>query len=414
MADPNLTRRVRLGKDSMFELKTVRLSGARVTAPDRRDFADELAALANSRGGTAVLGVDDRTRRVHGIPLDDMDAVETWVREICNDSVKPSLDADILKAELENGEGRLVPVLRVEVPRSLFVHKSPGGYFRRIGSSKREMAPDALARLFQERSQTRVVHFDESVVPATTISDLHYSLTRRFLDGDVDDSGSDSSAASENTLRKLRIVADDADGHARLTLAGVLLCTPDPQHWLPHAYIQAVSYAGERTDADYQTDARDIGGPLDEQIAEALHFVRRNMLVRATKTTAREERPQFGERAVFEAVVNAVAHRDYSMAGARVRLHMFGDRLELYVPGALTNTLTPDSLHLRQSNRNELIVSLLARCAAPSGVGRTRLMDRRGDGVPIIRRECLELSGRLPEYTLIDDSELRLVMGAAA
>ena len=414
MADPNLTRRVRLGEDSTLELKTVRLSGARVTAPARRDFADELAALANSRGGTAVLGVDDRTRRVHGIPLDDMDAVETWVREICNDSVKPALDADVLKAELENEEGRLVPVLRVEVPRSLFVHKSPGGYFRRIGSSKREMAPDALARLFQERSQTRVVHFDESVVPATTISDLHYSLTRRFLDGDVDDSSPDSSAASENTLRKLRIGADDADGHARLTLAGVLLCTPNPQHWLPHAYIQAVSYAGERTDADYQTDARDIGGPLDEQIAEALHFVRRNMLVRATKTTAREERPQFGERAVFEAVVNAVAHRDYSMAGARVRLHMFGDRLELYVPGALTNTLTPDSLHLRQSNRNELIVSLLARCAAPSGVGRTRLMDRRGDGVPIIRRECLELSGRLPEYTLIDESELRLVMGAAA
>ena len=414
MADPNLTRCVRLGEDSALELKTVRLSGAGVTAPDRRDFVDELAALANSRGGTAVLGVDDRTRRVHGIPLDDIDAVETWVREICNDSVKPALDADILKAELQNEEGRLVPVLRVEVPRSLFVHKSPGGYFRRIGSSKREMAPDALARLFQERSQTRVVHFDESVVPATTISDLHYSLTRRFLDGDVDDSSPDSSAASENTLRKLRIVADDADGHARLTLAGVLLCTPNPQHWLPHAYIQAVSYAGERTDADYQTDARDIGGPLDEQIAEALHFVRRNMLVRATKTTAREERPQFGERAVFEAVVNAVAHRDYSMAGARVRLHMFGDRLELYVPGALTNTLTPDSLHLRQSNRNELIVSLLARCAAPSGVGRTRLMDRRGDGVPIIRRECLELSGRLPEYTLIDESELRLVMGAAA
>lgn len=73
MADPNLTRRVQLGKDSTLELKTVRLSGAGVTAPDRRDFADELAALANSRGGTAVLGVDDRTRRVHGIPLDDIE-----------------------------------------------------------------------------------------------------------------------------------------------------------------------------------------------------------------------------------------------------------------------------------------------------------------------------------------------------
>ena len=214
-------------------------------------------------------------------------------------------------------------------------------------------------------------------------------------------------------MRKLCIVVDDADGNARLTLAGVLLCTREPQRWLPHAEIQAVSYASERTDAAYQADARDIGGPLDEQIAETLHFVRRNMLVRATKRTARAVRPQFSERAVFEAVVNAVAHRDYSIHGARVRLHLFGDRLELYVPGALTNTLTPDSLHLRQSNRNELVVSLLARCPAPSDLGRTRIMDRRGDGVPIIRRECKELSGRLPEYSLIDDGELRSVVHAA-
>ena len=156
-------------------------------------------------------------------------------------------------------------------------------------------------------------------------------------------------ASEDDLLRKLRIVADDAEGRARLTLAGVLLCAEEPQRWLPHAYVQAVSYAGERTDADYQTDARDIGGPLDQQVAESLHFVRRNMLVRATKETARVERPQFSDRAVFEALVNAVAHRDYSMSGARVRLHLFGDRLELYVPGALANTLTPDSLHLRQA-----------------------------------------------------------------
>ena len=350
-----------------------------------------------------VLGVDDRTREILGIPLDGLDAVEGWVREICNDSVKPPLDADIHKLELADAGGRPVPIVRVDIARSLYVHRSPGGYFRRIGSSRREMAPEVLARLFQERSQTRLIRFDETVVPGTAPDDLHYSLTRRFARGEP----------VEDTLRKLRIVAGDDDGVERLTLAGALLCTPEPQRWLPHAYIQAVSYAGERTDTDYQTDARDMGGPLDDQVTEALHFVRRNMLVRATKAPARTERPQFGERAVFEALVNAVAHRDYSMAGARIRLHMFGDRLELYVPGALANTLTPDSLHLRQSSRNELIVSLLARCPVPSSLGRSHMMDRRGDGVPIIRAECEQLSGFFPEYSLLDDSELRLVMRAA-
>ncbi len=403
MIDSDLKSRLQLGEDSTLEFKRVDVVGQRVRGPDRDDFADELAAMANGRGGTVLLGIDDRSREVLGILLADLDIVEGWIREICNDSINPSLDADIRKLTMKTPAGRSVPVIRIDLTRSLFVHKSPGGYFRRIGSSKREMAPDALARLIQERSYSRLIQFDETVVPGTGPSDLQYSLARRFTQGD----------STDDALRKLRIMAADDDGTERLTIAGVLLCTPEPQRWLPHAYIQAVSYSRERSDVDYQTDRRDIAGPLDEQVAEALHFVKRNMLVRASKETARSDRPQFSERAIFEALVNAVAHRDYSMAGSRIRLHMFVDRLELYVPGALANTMTPDSLHLRQSSRNELIVSLLARCSAPTGLDRSRLMDRRGDGVPIIRAECERFSGRLPEYNLLDESELRLVIRAA-
>ena len=407
MERDELVRRIRLGQDSTLELKRVLLAGSRVTAPNRNEFADELAGMANGWGGTVVLGVEDRSRDILGIPLDRLDAVEAWVREICNDSVKPQLDALIRKMELPSADGRLVAVLCVEVVRSLFVHRSPGGYFRRIGSSKREMSPEVLARLFQERSQSRVIRFDESPVPGTSPEQLDGALTRRF--------SRDERFPDETSLRKLRIVADDEDGAARITIAGVLLCTRDPGRWLPHAQIQAVSYMGERQDINYQSDARDIDGPLDEQVLEALHFVRRNMRVAATKAMARVERPQFSNRAVFEALVNAVAHRDYSMAGARVRLHLFGNRLELHVPGALANTLTPESMDSRQYSRNELIVSLLARCRVSEheNLVRSHMMDRRGEGVPIILDESRELSGRVPEYNLIDDSELRLVIWSA-
>lgn len=407
MIDTSLSHRIRLGEDSTLELKRVEMAGNRITSPSRQDFADELAAFANSRGGTLVLGVDDKTREILGIPLECLDAVEKWVSEICNDAIKPVLDAGVHKLELNLADGRTVPVIRVDIPRSLFVHKSPGGYFRRLGSSKREMPVEILARLIQERSQSRMICFDESLVPSTELGDLNYALTRRFLRENAV-----TEDVTEMAARKLGLVVNDEDSTPRLTLAGVLLCTQKPQQWLSHAYIQAVSYAGDRTDVDYQTDARDIEGPLDEQVAEALHFVRRNMRVRATKTTVRSDYPQFSERAVFEALVNAVAHRDYSMAGMRIRLHLFGDRLELYVPGALVNMLTTDSLHLRQASRNELIVSLLARCPAPADLGRMNLMDRRGDGVPIILWESRRLSGHVPEYTLIDESELRLVIWA--
>ena len=401
-----LARHIRLGEDGALALKSVSLDGPRVRSPHRHGLADELAALANSRGGTFVLGVN-KAGAVEGIAYEHLDTVERWARGICTEAIKPPLDADVAKLQLANAAGALEPVLRIDVPRSLFIHESPGGYFRRIGSSKRKMSSDALARAFQDRSQSGIVRHDQTLVPGTRRSDLDYALTARFLHRDP--AFGDDQRATDDLLHELRIIGTDRDGALSLTLAGTLLCTNAPQRWLPHAYIQAVSYAGERTDADYQVDARDIGGPLDAQVVDALHFVRRSMVVRATDGTVH---PQFSERAVFEALVNAVAHRDYSLAGMRIRLHLFSDRLELHVPGALPTTLTPDNLHLLQANRNELIVSLLARCRAPTGLGRTRMMDRRGDGVPTILREGTELARRLPTYSLVDDAELCLVMWA--
>ena len=402
-----LARRIRLGEDSTLELKRVLFTGNTVAGPRRDDFANEMAAMANMRGGTLLLGVEDRSREVLGIPPDRIDLVETWVRQICNDSIRPPLGVEINKLELADSEGALRSVIEVVVPQSLFVHESPGGYFRRIGSSKRRLPPEVLARLLQERSQSRIIRFDETPIPGSSPEDLDLRLARRLLAPD--------SQAPTLALRKLRLIANDEDDVTRITVSGALMCTTTPTDWMPHAYLQAVSYAGERHDINYQIDARDVGGPLDRQIFGALDFVRRNMAVRATKNPARTEHPQFSERAVFEALANAVAHRDYSMAGARIRLHMFSDRLELYVPGSLANTLTTDSMHLRQYSRNELIVSLLARCRMPGdeSLGRTRIMDRRGDGVPVILADSTSLSGRMPEYTMIDDSELRLVIWAA-
>jgi hypothetical protein len=101
----------------------------------------------------------------------------------------------------------------------------------------------------------------------------------------------------------------------------------------------------------------------------------------------RRDVPQYALDAVFEAITNAVAHRDYSIYGSKVRLRMFSDRLELYSPGALPNTLDLDSLPYRQISRNDTITSLLARCPVADvewlKTSRTTIMDRRGEGVPL-------------------------------
>ena len=138
--------------------------------------------------------------------------------------------------------------------------------------------------------------------------------------------------------------------------------------------------------------------------------------IAAVKEPARRDIPQFSMQAVFEAVVNAVAHRDYSMWSSKIRLHIFSDRLEIFSPGAPPNTITVDSLPLRQVTRNELIASMLSRCPVKF-VGmetmRHYFLERRGEGVPIIISESEKLSGKAPEYQVLDDSELMLTIYSA-
>lgn len=403
-----LVDKIRLGEDTVLELKAVYFKGNKIDGPDRKELADKLAAMANTIGGVCVLGVDDETREINGIPLDKLDLVEKLLYEICDDLVKPPLNVTIIRMELPDSLGKPQPVVKVDVPRSLFVHKSPNGYFRKQGSAKKELPPDLLARLFQQRSQARIIRFDEQAVPETSLGDLEEALWQRFLPAASDDPLS--------SLRKLKLLTTDEDGKDRATVSAVLMCSRRPETWLPGAYVEAVRYRGMQQDSNYQTDAAQITGPLDEQVAQALAFARRNMTVAAEKTMERREIPQFSVRAVFEAVVNSVAHRDYSIPGSKIRLFMFDDRLEIYSPGTLPNTVTIESLPLRQSTRNELLTTLLAKSPVRQdgeNVGRRFLMERRGDGVPIIMKESEKLSGKLPSYKLIDDSELLLTIYAA-
>ncbi|MEI7869739.1 MAG: ATP-binding protein [Candidatus Methylumidiphilus sp.] len=413
--NPNdLLEKIHLGEDSFLELKEVRLSGNKVTAPHRDSLADELAAFANSRGGVCVLGVDDETKEILGIAPERLDIVVDFVRDLCLDTIKPPIAPVIERLRLPSTTGESLPVIKIEVPRSLFVHRSPGGYMHRVVDAKKEMMPEYLARLFQQRSLTRIIRFDEQPVPGATLDDLQPELWQRFA-------SSRSVDNRENLLSKLGMAREDTDNVLRPTVAGVLMACEDPRLWLPNAYIQAVAYRGAevrpRGDSSYQVDAADITGPLDQQVMAACHFVKKNMKVAASKHEGRRDRPQFDLTAVFEAVVNAVAHRDYSIYGAKIRLRLFADRFELYSPGTIPNTMTVESLPYRQASRNEAITSLLAKCPVPTAddgiTERSAMMDKRGEGVQIILDNGERLSGVRPEYRLIDDAELLLVMKAA-
>jgi ATP-dependent DNA helicase RecG len=411
-----LLQAIRLGEDSSLELKEVVFSGSKVKGPGRDELAEELAAFANAKGGVLVLGVDDKSKDILGIPVHRLEEVETLLRDVANDSVDPPLYLSIHRIELPDAMGKPVPVIRVDIDRSLFVHAARGKYLIRVGSSKRPMAADYLARLMQQRSQARLIRFDEQVVPGTSINTLSAKLIERYR-------SELSDPDLETFANKLAMVRPDIDGVMRATVAGVLFATEKPRDFLPNAFIQAVAYRGTFATAfddlsNYQGDAEDIEGPLDEQVIRACQFVFRNMTVAGSKDLGRTDLPQYDLTAIFEAMVNAVAHRDYSMHGSKIRLRMFADQIRLNVPGDLANSMDVDALPARQATRNEAIASLLAKTPVHMSLRgfetpRQFMMDRRGEGVNQILLRSERLSGRRPVYETLGDGELILTIFAA-
>ncbi len=389
-----LLEKIALGEDSTIEFK--RELGAKTS--NKVSMGGEITAFANSNGGVILIGVDD-DGKIIGVTSEQLKKDEKTIIEICNDSIKPVVNIATQKLLIEGKN-----ILKIEVPRSLFVHKSPTGYFIRQGSSKREMQPEQLARLMQSRSQAGIIRFDEQAVPHTNINTLQESLYQRFI---PDNNINEKLDLEKLDLQKRNLLHQDGSA----TVAGVLMCSQNSDDYLYNSFIQAVCYNGVEKDANYQIDAQDFKGVLDQQIINAFKFVKQYNKVSATKEVGRTERPQYSMKAIFEAIVNAVVHRDYSKSGSKIRLFIFSNRLELYSPGALSNTLAVDTLISNQITRNELLTRLLSEIELDGDikVNRRYFLERRGEGVGIIIRESEQLSGIQPIYKM-NEEELQLTI----
>ena len=403
-SDEDILSQLTLGEDSHWEFKQIEFSGNRPKSPSRDDLADEIAAFANANGGVLVCGVTDKGE-VQDMSSEQLVELDSFLVEVSSDSIKPAVRIHTQHKQLPDGKRLLL----VDVPEGDSQYDSPGGSYVRVGGSKRKITTDERLRLAQRRGQARFLSFDEQTVPNTGFRTLDESLWKPLL-------SAEGAADPESALRKLALLSPDEAGIPRATVAGVLLCTRNPEQWCPNACITATRYRGKDR-ASGQIDAQVITGPLNRQIADAVAFSVRNMHVAARKEPARVDLPQYSDKALFESLVNAVVHRDYSMRGSKIRLSMFEDRLEIQSPGSLPNNLTVESMATRQATRNEALTSVLGRMPVGGVLGsqdRQYFMERRGDGVPIIQRETKALSGKLPEHRVIDASEVCLTIPAAA
>ena len=301
-----------------------------------------LIAFANTAGGMLLVGVEDRSRNVRGVP-DALD-VEERIANIVSDSISPRL-----LPEIEILPWRRTQVLAIQIhpsaarPHYLKREGAESGTYLRVGSTNRRADAEMLQEL---RRSARGETYDEQPMV------------------DLDSEALDFRAASESfksirVLRKrdletLRLVTTH-QGRIVPTVGGVLLFGRDREHHFPDAWIQAGRFDG--LDKSQILDQAEFRGLPVAAIDAAIAFIEKHALYGAEiGRVRRKDRWNLPPVAVREAVINAVAHADYAQRGAPIRIAIFDDRLEIENPGLLPFGLTvPDLEHGISKLRNRVI-----------------------------------------------------------
>ena len=364
-------------------------------------IAGEIVAFANTEGGRLYIGVEDNGTIVGcPNPAQVMQTLTNICRDRCRPPITPGLE------QVASG-GRTVVVLEVipALNRQKPYSTQGGRFYLRVGTDQKDAAGRELIRIAQSAGE---LYYDESPVRGADLSTLSRPAFETYYERQfglpLADGLRQANLSLEQLLGNMRLLAD-LDGVAHLTVAAVLIFGIDPQQLLPQSRLSAIAFAGPDEDSDI-LDRKEITGRLPQIIEDTRIFLRRNVRVAAQELGfERRDLAQYDLNALGEAVVNAVAHRDYSLSGSQIRLFVFADRIEVRSPGRLPNSITLDNIKLGvHAERNRRIVALLTQLGYMSAVG---------TGIPrLIIRLSRQLSAREPEYDLVGE-ELRLRIWAA-
>ncbi len=278
-----------------------------------RDVAEALAAMANADGGTVVLGIED-DGTVSGVPDKYPETIWKQIQGL----IRPQLNFRFVKIGLE---GRRVWIF--ETDWSAEAHQlTDGRYLLRVGSQNLPFP----ARDIEAMKRSRLERATEmQFIPDATLADLDLALVQELAHK------SGISLSPEELLVHYRL-AEKVNGRLRLTLAAVLLFAKDPTRWHPRCGIELIRWEGteRRTGAELNIVKRiRIEAPLVRLIEEAYRAIQSFIPERQRLVDLFfEERWTYPPFAWQEAIVNAVAHRDYRLQGLGIEVHLFDDRME--------------------------------------------------------------------------------------
>jgi ATP-dependent DNA helicase RecG len=348
-----LKKQVSLGEDSRRQFK------ADVTNSDA--LAAEMAAFANSEGGTIFIGVaDDGT--LPGLSSKDVSRVNQLISNTASQNVRSPLTVQTENIPADNS--RIIIVLTVPKGMDKPYFDKNGVIWLKSGADKRRVnSKEELRRLFQSVDQ---FHADELPTKAG-IDKLDKLRFRDFLRDIYHQEFPEDPQSLTRLLQNMNLAADNG----MLNLAGVLLFAEKPEWIKPQFIVKAIRYPGNDIHSTTYLDTEDFSGPLAKIFDDSLAFVMRNLhKIQAGRGVNAPGVPEIPESVFEELLVNALVHRDY-LISAPIRLFIFDNRIEIISPGHLPNNLTVEKILAGNSNiRNPILVSYIAKGLLPyKGIG---------------------------------------------
>jgi ATP-dependent DNA helicase RecG len=314
---------------------------------DEQELAETMVAFANADGGTVVIGVDESGRSTGEVFPDE---VENVVHEAVL-SGRPPVQMEWQQEEIAGGFAFFI-----RVPRSTELHSlEDGRVLIRASSENRPLSGEEIRQLAATKSTG---DYETEVLPGAIRDDFDEQMIDRFIELWEDRRGREWSRSTDDLLTQVSALTPEGQP----TVMGELLFGQEPQQFLPQSGLVFVKFPGtsprgENGLAGYGRREQIIG-PLPQIIERAWSVIMEEMQTGAVvKGLKREEQTEYPRRAVREALINAVAHRDYRLGGRRIEVRMFSDRLEIISPGGLPGYITLDNIVDEHFSRNPRIVS---------------------------------------------------------
>ncbi len=316
--------------------------------PEAEPIAETLVAFANAEGGTLVFGVDAEGRPGAFYGAEDADEALRAALRLC----RPAMPVQWLSST----ETHTGLVILLGVDKGAQVHSlSDGRVLLRRGAENALLQGDDFGLLAASRPAG---DFELEPVPGATRSDFDDDVIDDYMERRQERNPRHTILPKDKLLQQIGALTEEK----LPTVNGILLFGKEPQLFLPQSRAIFVKFAdttprGPGGSFGYGR-REEFLGPLPQIIDRAWRVIWEEMDKRAVvRGLQRVEETEYPSNAVREALVNAVAHRDYRLTGRSIEIRMYTDRLEVVSPGGLPAHITLDNIVEEHYSRNTRIVN---------------------------------------------------------